>query len=168
MSKWRSVILLLALGAASAGHAASVASLTCTGAQGTVSMNLSYFGIGATLTTPAANSNPAQNSLLPLELHAALGSFQTLFQAVAAGTPFSTCVLNTQASGGAIQFTFTSVYVQNVTAAATSSSLMAPRTAYVDASLLYSTVSVTQAGNTVDDGGTSAPPSWDIGANKAT
>jgi hypothetical protein len=158
------MFLLAALGLATAGHAASVANLSCTGNQGSVSMNLSYFGVGASLTSPAANSNPVQNSLLPLSLHAALGSFETLFQAVAAGVPFSSCVLTTQASNGApIQFTFTSVYVESATAVATSSSSMAPRTAYVDASLLYASVAVTQAGNTVDDGGTSTPPSWDVG-----
>lgn len=167
MSIRYSMFLLMALGFAGGSHAASVANLTCTGNQGSVTMNLSYFGIGATLTSPAANSNPVQNNMLPLSLHAALGSFGTLFQAVAGGVPFSSCVLNTQASnGGAIQFTFSSVYVQSVTAVATSSSAMAPRTAYVDASLLYSSVSVTQAGSTIDDGGTSTPPNWDIGANK--
>jgi hypothetical protein len=169
MLKKYPLFLLMAAGIGSASHAASVASLACTGNQGSVTMNLSYFGIGATLTNPAASSNPVQNSLLPLSLHAALGSFGTLFQAVAAGVPFTSCVLNTQASnGGAIQFTFSSVYVESVTAVATSSSPMAPRTAYVDASLLYSSVSVTQAGTTVDDGGTSTPPTWDVGANKST
>jgi hypothetical protein len=169
MNKRFSMFFLMALSVASRSHAASVANLTCTGNQGPVTMNLSYFGIGATLTSPAASSNPVQNSLMPLSLHAALGSFSTLFQAVAAGVPFSSCVLNTQASnGGAIQFTFSSVYVESVTAAATSSSAMAPKTAYVDASLLYSSVSVTQAGSTIDDGGTSTPPTWDIGANKGS
>jgi hypothetical protein len=43
---------------------------------------------------------------------------------------------------------------------------MAPRTAYVDATLLFSSIAVTQAGNTVDDGGTSTPPGWDVGAQK--
>ena len=129
-------MFLLTLGFATFSQAASVATLTCSGNQGTVSMNVSYFGIGATLTSPAANSNPTQNTPLPLSLHAALGSFETLFQAVALGVPFSSCVLNTQGSnGGAIQFTFNSVYVQSVTAVATAGSPMAPRTAYVDASL---------------------------------
>ena len=168
MSFSKTFLCLAALSAASAGHAASVASLTCTGNQGSVSMNVSYFGIGATLTTPAGAA-PAQNSLLPLSFHAALSSFDTLFQAVAVGMPFSSCVLNTQgSSGSALQFTFKTVFVQNVTAVATSGSPWAPRTAYVDASLLYSSVSVTQAGNTVDDGGTSLPPSWDVGANKSS
>lgn len=169
MSLRRAIVFTMALTAASVAHAASVANLTCTGGQGTVSMNLSYFGIGATLISPASSGGAAQNTLMPLTLHAALGSFENLFQAVAAGTPFTSCVLNTQGSnGGAIQFTFTSVYVSNVTAAATSASLMAPRTAYVAATLLYSAVAVTQAGSTVDDGGTSTPPGWDIGANKSS
>ena len=167
MSLRISAFLCLALAVATASHAASVANLTCTGNQGTVSINVSYFAVGATLTSPAANSNPTQNNMMPLSLHAALGSYETLFQAVATGTPFSSCVLNTLGSnGGAIQFTFTSVYVSNVTAVATSSSSLAPRTAYVDAAFLYSAVAVTQAGTTVDDGGTSTPPGWDIGANK--
>lgn len=167
MSVRRLLVTVTALTAASMAHAASVASLSCTGSQGAVTMNLSYFSIGATLTNPAGGANAVQNSLLPLNLHAALGSFENLFQAVAVGVPFTSCVLNTQGSnGGAIQFTFKTVYVSNVTAAATAGSLMAPRTAYVDATLLYSSIAVTQAGNTVDDGGTSTPPGWDIGANK--
>jgi hypothetical protein len=165
----RSVALILALSAASLGHAATVANLTCTGSQGTVSMNLSYFSIGASLSNPASSTGAAQNSMLPLNLHAALVSFETLFQAVSAGVPYTSCVLNTQGSnGGAIQFTFSSVYVNTVTASATSATVMSPKTAYVDASLLYSSVVVTQGGNTVDDGGTSTPPQWDVGANKAS
>ena len=161
--------LLIGLTYAASSPAASVATLTCTGNQGTVSLNVSYFGIGATLTTPAAASSPAQNAMLPLDLHAALGSFDTLFQGVSSGVPFSSCTLNTLGSnGGAIQFTFTTVYVSGVTAVATSSNSMAPRTAYVDATLLYSSVAVTQAGTTVDDGGTSTPPGWNVGANKAS
>ena len=73
MSKRYSMLFLMALSiAASRSHAASVANLTCTGNQGSVTMNLSYFGIGATLTSPAASSNQVQNSLMPLDLHAAL------------------------------------------------------------------------------------------------
>ena len=167
MKSRQAIFLFLALTTASWGYAASVANLSCTGNQGTVSINLSYFAVGATLTSPAANSNPVQNNVMPLSLHAALGSYSTLFRAVAAGVPFSSCTLDTLGSnGGAIQFTFSSVYVSNVTAVATASNSQSPRTAYVDATLLFSAVSVTQAGSTIDDGGTSTPPGWDIGANK--
>jgi hypothetical protein len=166
MSLKRSIAFTMALTAASMSHAATVASLTCSGSQGAVSMNLSYFSIGASLANPAGGAAAVQNSLLPLNLHAALVSFETLFQAVAAGVPYTSCVLNTQGpSGGAIQFTFTSVYVSAVTASATSATVASPKTAYVDASLLYSSVAVTQGGNTVDDGGTSTPPGWDVGIN---
>ncbi|HEY2780606.1 MAG TPA: hypothetical protein VGI90_07520 [Steroidobacteraceae bacterium] len=166
MSPRRSILLVIALTTAALAHAGTVANLTCTGSQGVVSMNLSYFSIGAALTNPASSAGPTQNTLMPLNLHAALSSFEKLFQAVAAGVPFTSCALNTQGSnGGAIQFTFNSVFVSNVTAAATAASAMAPRTAYVDATLLYSSIAVTQAGNTVDDGGTSTPPGWDIGKN---
>jgi hypothetical protein len=169
MSLKRSIAFTMALTAASLSHAATVANLTCAGSQGAVSMNLSYFSIGAGLTNPAGGGAPAQNSLLPLNLHAALVSFETLFQAVAAGVPYTSCVLNTQGpNGGAIQFTFKSVYVSSVTASATSATVESPKTAYVDASLLYSSVAVTQGGNTVDDGGTSTPPGWDIGKNPTT
>jgi hypothetical protein len=163
----RLIFLLAALSTASLGHAASVANLSCTGNQGTVSINLSYFAVGASLTSPPAGSSPAQNNVLPLNLHAALGSFETLFQAVATGVPFSSCVLNTLGSnGGAIQFTFSSVYVSSVTAVAPPTHLPTGRTAYVDAALLYTAVTVTQAGATIDDGGTSTPPGWDVGINK--
>lgn len=163
------IFILLALTTASWCYAASVANLSCTGNQGTVSINLSYFAVGATLTSPAANSGGVQNNVMPLSLHAALGSYSTLFRAVAAGVPFSSCTLDTVGSnGGAIQFTFSSVYVSSVTAVATSANSLSARTAYVDATLLFSGVAVTQAGSTIDDGGTSAPPSWDVGANKSS
>jgi hypothetical protein len=168
MSLKRSIAFTLALGAASLTHAASVANLSCSGAQGAVSMNVSYFGIGATLSQPAANGAAAQNTLMPLNIHAALVSFQTLFQAVAGGVPYSSCVLTTQGqNGGGIQFTFTSVFVSTMTAVATSASASTQRTSYVDATLLYSSVAVTQGGNTVDDGGTSTPPQWDVTKNGA-
>lgn len=89
-----------------------------------------------------------------------------LSYAVAAGVPYSSCVLNTQgSSGGAIQFAFTNVYVSGLTASAISATVMSPKTAYVDATLLFSSVAVTQGGNTVDGGGTSTPPQWDVGKN---
>ena len=91
--------------------AASVANLSCTGNQGTVS------------------SNPVQNNVMPLSLHAAPGFNSTLFQAVAVGVPFSSCTLNTLGSnGGAIQFTFNTVYVSTVTAVATSANSLFART----------------------------------------
>ena len=167
MTLRQAIFLSMALTGASGSYAASVANLTCTGNHGIVSINLSYFAVGATLTSPAANSTPVQNNVMPLSLHAALGSYSALFQAVAAGVPFSTCTLDTLGSnGGAIQFTFNSVYVSSVTAVATSNNALSARTAYVDATLLFSAVAVTQAGNTIDDGGTSTPPGWNIGANK--
>jgi hypothetical protein len=166
MSFKRLIALALALSAASLTHAASVANLTCSGAQGTVSVNVSYFGIGATLSQPAVGGAAAQNTLMPLNVHAALVSFETLFKAVAGGVPYTNCVLNTQGNNnGAIQFTFTTVYVSTMTAVATSASATSQRTSYVDATLLYSSVAVTQGGSTVDDGGTSTPPQWDVGAN---
>jgi hypothetical protein len=132
----QTIFLFLTLTTASCGYAASVANLTCTGNQGTVSINLSYFAVGATLTSPAANSSGVQNNVMPLSLHAALGSYSILFRAVAAGVPFSSCTLDTLGSnGGAIQFTFNSVYVSGVTAVATSANSMSARTAYVDATL---------------------------------
>jgi hypothetical protein len=169
MTSRQAIFFFLALATASWSYAASVANLSCTGNQGTVSINLSYFAVGATLTTPAANTGGVQNNVMPLSLHAALGSYSTLFRAVAAGVPFSSCTLDTMGSnGGAIQFTFNTVYVSSVTAVATSANSLSARTAYVDATLLFSGVAVTQAGNTIDDGGTSTPPGWDVGANKAS
>jgi hypothetical protein len=169
MTSRQAIFLFLALTSASCGYTASVANLSCTGSQGTVSINLSYFAVGATLTTPAANTGGVQNNVMPLSLHAALSSYSTLFRAVAAGVPFSSCTLDTMGSnGGAIQFTFNTVYVSTLTAIATSANSLSARTAYVDATLLFSGVAVTQAGNTIDDGGTSTPPGWDIGANKAS
>lgn len=167
MSLKRSIAVALALTAASVTHAASVATLTCNGSQGAVSMNLSFFSVGATLTNPSSGGSAVQNTSNPLTVHAALVSFDTLFQAVTAGVPYSSCVLNTQGTGGgAIQFKFHSVYVSALTASATSATVLTPKTSYVDATLLFSSVAVTQAGNTVDDGGTSIPAGWDITKNQ--
>lgn len=162
------IAAVLALSAASLSHAAAVGSLSCAGGQGNVSMNVSYFNIGATLSQPASTASAAQNALMPLEIHAALVSFSTLFQAVAGGAPYTSCTLTTQgASGGNITFTFQSVYVSTMNAVASSATSTTPKNTYVDAVLLYSSVQVNQGGNTIDDGGTTAPPSWDVGANKA-
>ncbi len=169
MSLKQIIAAALALGAASLSHAAAVGSLSCSGAQGTVSMNVSYFNIGATLSQPAVTGSAVQNSLMPLDIHAALVSFSTLFQAVAAGTPYTSCTLTTQgASGGNITFTFQTVYVSTMNAVASSATSTTPKNTYVDAALLYSSVQVNQGGNTIDDGGTTVPPGWDVGINKTS
>ena len=155
---------ILALLAAAAHAGQPVASITCTGNQGSLSLNLSYFSIGTNSPNTGAG---AGNGFSPLTLHSALGSFDTLFQASANGANLGTCTLTTQASnGGTVQFTLRSVTVVSVTAIAGSPTSSHPRTAYVNAALNYGNISLVTSGGSGDDGGTSPVTGWDVTTNK--
>ncbi|HEX3913343.1 MAG TPA: hypothetical protein VHW71_07545 [Steroidobacteraceae bacterium] len=137
--------------AASLAHAAQpVASLACTGTSASFNINLSYFNLGLT------QSAPPSTAIVPLTLHAALGSFETLFASSATGQLIPSCTLSTRGSNGNnIVFTLKSVTVTTVTAAAGSATAFSSRTAYVKATLNYTAVEVTEAGGGADDGGAS-------------
>jgi hypothetical protein len=154
---------LLACGASLAHAAQPVASLACTGTAN-FTVNLSYFNLGLT------QSAPANTVIVPLTLHAALGSFETLFASEATGAVMPSCTLTTLASNGNnIVFTLKSVTVSTVTAAAGSPTAFSPRTAYVKATLLYGAVEVTESGSSADDGGASpVTVGWDPTQNKAS
>jgi hypothetical protein len=151
--------------AASLAHAAQpVANLACTGGSAGININLSYFNLGLT------QSAPSTTAIVPLTLHAGLGSFETLFAAAATGALLPTCTLTTHASNGdSIVFTLKSVAVTTVTAAAGSPTAFSPRTAYVKATVSYAAVEVTDSGGAADDGGASpVTVGYDPTQNKST
>jgi hypothetical protein len=151
--------------AASLAHAAQpVASLACTGGSSGFNINLSYFDLGLTQSAPSATA------IVPLTLHAGLGSYETLFASAATGALIPTCTLTTRASNGdTIVFTLKSVSVTTVTAAAGSPTAFSPRTAYVKATVSYAAVEVTDSGGAADDGGASpVTVGYDPTQNKST
>jgi hypothetical protein len=156
--------LMLASGASLAHAAQPVANLACTGTGSNFNINLSYFNLGLT------QSAPANTVIVPLTLHAALGSFETLFASSASGAMIPACTLTTRASNGNnIAFTLKSVTVSTVTAVAGSPTAFSPRTAYVQATLSYSAVEVTESGGGADDGGASpVTVGWDPTQNKTS
>ena len=156
---------LLIAGASSAYAGQPVATLACSGGT-SFSVNLSHFDLGVSDSMSSAGATAV---LMPLTLHASLGSFGALFQAQASGSAIPTCTLTTQDSGGnTLQFTLQSVIVSNVTAVASASTNVSQRAAYTKATLTYSTVHVTNPGTGVDDGGASEGGGWDVGANKGS
>jgi hypothetical protein len=159
----------LLLGTSSVYAGQPVATLACSGGT-SLSINLSHFDLGVSdSTSGAAGSTGGTAVLMPLTLHASLGSFGTLFQAQASGSAIPSCILTTQDSGGnTLQFTLQSVVVSNVTAVASAATTVSQRAAYTKATLTYATVHVTNPGTGVDDGGASEGGGWDIGANKSS
>lgn len=155
--------------AASLAHAAQpTATLTCLANGANISLNLSYYDIGAASrpSDPRDWFGPAAPAL-SLSLNASLGSFQTLYQTQAAGTVMSSCTLSTVASNGdSVQFLMKSVQIKSVSAMSSAASVAAPATSFVNAVLGFASVTVVDTGGGADDGGASPVGGYDIGANK--
>lgn len=156
------------LSAASLAHAGQpVATLACVANGANISINLSYFDVGASTST--ADPHPwagARPPVLSLTINAALASFQTLYQNAAAGTVMPTCTLSTVASNGdTVQFVMTSVQIKSVAAQASSASVAAPAASFVNAVLGYASVTVIDTGSGADDGGASPTGGYDLGQN---
>jgi hypothetical protein len=77
-------VALLVAGASSAYAGQPVATLACSGGT-SLSVNLSHFDLGVSDST-SGGSTGGTAVLMPLTLHASLGSFGTLFQAQASGS----------------------------------------------------------------------------------
>jgi hypothetical protein len=85
---------LLVAGASSAYAGQPVATLACSGGN-SLSINLSHFDLGVSDSTSSAPSSSGGTAvLLPLTVHASLGSFGTLFQAQAVDQQFRAAPLN--------------------------------------------------------------------------
>jgi hypothetical protein len=157
------------LSAASLTHAAQpVATLACVANGANISLNLSYFAVGASNPTDDPHDGRgAASPVLSLTLNAALGSFQTLFQTASAGTVMPTCTLSTVASNGdTVQFVMKSVQVKSVSALASAASVATPATSFVNAVLGFTSVTVVDTGGGTDDGGASPIGGYDVTTNK--
>jgi Type VI secretion system effector, Hcp len=151
-------LCLTLLGLIPAAYAAQPAGrVVCTSNQGNLAFNVSYFNLGVVESSSSSSSGAGAGKVTfqPLVVHAALSSFETLFQQTVSGGHFSTCTLTMQASNGdRVQFTMQLVAVDSVNAIASSATSQSPNYAYVEAHLLYGAVQVS-APNGADDGGSS-------------
>jgi hypothetical protein len=156
------------LSAASLAHAGQpAATLACVANGANISINLSYFDVGASASTGDPREwAGARAPVLSLTINAALASFQTLYQNAAAGTVMPTCTLSTLASNGdTVQFVMKSVQVKSVAAQASSANVAAPAASFVNAVLGYASVTVIDIGSGADDGGASPTGGYDLGQN---
>jgi hypothetical protein len=153
-------LCLTLLGLVPAAYAAQPAGkVVCTSNQGNLAFNVSYFNLGVSESSSSSSSSSGAGAgkvtFQPLVVHAALSSFETLFEQTVSGGHFSTCTLTTQASNGDhVQFTMQLVAVDSVNAIASAATSQSPHYAYVEAHLLYGAIQVS-APNGADDGGSS-------------
>jgi hypothetical protein len=158
MNTLRLSLCLILLGLIPAAYAGqSAGKVVCTSNQGSVAFNVSYFNLGISESNASSSSGAGAGKVTfqPLVVHAALSSFETLFEQTVSGGHFSNCTLTTQASNGDhVQFTMQLVAVDSVNAIASSATSQSPHYAYVEAHLLYGGIQVSEP-NGADDGGTS-------------
>jgi hypothetical protein len=153
-------LCLTLLGLIPAAYAAQPAGkVVCTSNQGNLAFNVSYFNLGVSESSSSSSSSSGAGAgkvtFQPLVVHAALSSFETLFEQTVSGGHFSTCTLTTQASNGDhVQFIMQLVAVDSVNAIASAATSQSPHYAYVEAHLLYGAIQVS-APNGADDGGSS-------------
>jgi len=156
--------------AASLAHATQpVATLVCVGNGANISLNLSYYDVGATIIPRDSHEwdGGAGSPQQSFTLNASLGSFQSLFQTEAAGIVMSTCTLSTVASNGdSVQFVMKSVRIKSVSALSSAASVAAPATSFVNAVLGFASLSVVDTGGGTDDGGASPIGGFDLTTNK--
>jgi hypothetical protein len=171
MNTLRLSLCLVFLGVIPAAYAAQPAGkVVCTSNQGNLAFNVSYFNLGISESSSSSSSGAGAGKVTfqPLVVHAALSSFQTLFEQTVSGGHFSNCTLTTQASNGDnVQFSLQLVVVESVNAIASSATSQSPHYAYVEAHLVYGAIQVSGS-NGADDGGSS--PSLDrtpVGTNPA-
>ena len=165
---WLASTLLFA---ASLAHATQpVATLTCVGNGANLTLNLSYYDVGAVVRSRDTHEWDGSAGGLPLQsltFNAALSSFQALFQTETAGTVMSTCTLATVASNGdSVQFIMKSVQIKSVSAMSSAASVAEPATSFVNAILGFGSMSVVDTGGGVDDGGASPIGGYDVTTNK--
>jgi hypothetical protein len=158
MNTLRLTLCLILLGLIPAAYAAQPAGkVVCTGTQGSLTFNISYFNLGISESSVSSSSGAGAGKVTfqPLVVHAALSSFETLFGQTVSGGNFSNCTLTTQASNGDnVKFTLQLVVVESVNAIASSATSQSPHYAYVEAHLLYGAIQVSEP-NGADDGGSS-------------
>jgi hypothetical protein len=146
MKSFHIALCSLLLGSATVSHAAQPAgAMVCVGSAGTLTLPVSFFDVGVSSGTGSASSGAGAGKVTfqPFVVHVPLSNFASLYQVVVTGTPFSTCTLTTQDSGGAnIEFSLNLVSVQNVNVVASSAAGDSPRYAYVKAEMQFGGISV--------------------------
>ena len=147
---------LAVLSLAHTANAAAVGSLECTESNGNdVSFNVSYFTFGVTDTASVSTGTGAGKATFqPLDVHAALTTFATLFTAASEGSHFGKCTLTTTLSDGTTaMFLFKTVLIKALTAVAEKTGTRDQPAQYTDIQFEYLAVEVKTSGGT-DDGGT--------------
>jgi type VI protein secretion system component Hcp len=151
MKSFHIALCSLVLSSAAVSHTAQPAgAMVCAGSAGTLTLPVSFFDVGVSSGTGSASSGAGAGKVTfqPFVVHVPLSHFTSLYQAVVAGTHFSTCTLTTQDSSGAnIEFVLSLVSIQNVNAVASSAAGESPRYAYVKAEMQFGGITVqTSAG----------------------
>lgn len=147
--------VLAALCLAQNANAAPVGSLSCTTTNGDLAFNVSYFTVGITVPPPSSGGVGAgKPTFQPLEVHAALATFETLLTSTSSGTHFDNCTLTTTLSDGATgKFVFKTVEIKSLTAVAERTGSNETPARYTDIEFDYLQIEVSTSGGT-DDGGT--------------
>jgi hypothetical protein len=155
---------LAALCLAHVANAAPVGSLSCTTNNGDIKFNVSFFtfGVAQTLNIGSGTSGAGAGkaTFQPLEVHAALSTFATLFLPAVQGVAMQNCMLTTaMTDGSTTTFEFKPVAIKMLTVVAEKTGTTETPAQYVDVQFEYLDVLVKTTGGT-DDGGTSPTASW--------
>ena len=148
---------------AHAANAAPVGSLSCASNAGDIKFNVSYFTFGVTETAGSASSGAGAGkaTFQPLEVHAALSTFSTLFLPAVQGVAMHNCMLTTaMTDGSTTTFEFKPVSIKMLTVVAERAGTTETPAQYIDVQFEYLDVLVKTTGG-ADDGGTSpATSGW--------
>ena len=155
------------LGPAQNLHAAPVATLVCT-SNPAISAHLSYYDVGASNTSISSGGSgggAGKVTYKPVVLHTGLAQFNSFFQLAVSGRHTQECTLTaTTANGSQIQFLLKDVLVQSADAFGQHGRTPRDEPAgYTEATLLFSTITVTTS-SSIDDSGTTG--GWDVVKNK--
>lgn len=165
-SQWLFALLaLVVFGAAQSANAVPVGTLTCSTATDQVKFNVSYFTFGLqnpiSIGSASSGAGAGKVTFQPLEVHAALSTFESLVSTASDGTHLESCSLVTRLSDGTrATFLFKLLAVQSLTVVASSTGNHSDPAQYTDIQFLYGSVQVTGAGGTDDGGTTVLPPGW--------
>jgi len=150
--------VLAALCLAHAANAAPVGSMSCSTATGSdIKFNVSFFTAGITnssVGTSGSGAGAGKAKFEPLEVHAALSTFETLFTLAYSGTVMRNCTLTTTTSDGAtVEYEFQDIAITALTAYAEKRGTLETPAQYTDVQFEYLRLLVKYSGG-ADDGGT--------------
>lgn len=166
LSQWLfALVALVVLSIAQSAHAVPVGTMTCSTATDEIKFNVSYFTFGlqnpSSLGSGSSGAGAGKVTFQPLEVHAALSTFESLVSTASNGTHLESCTLATRlADGTRATFLFKLLAVQSLTAVASSTGNRTEPAQYTDVQFLYGAVEVKGAGGPDDGGTTVLPPGW--------